>query len=172
MVRFPTQFDARDRICTNPGTGVKQLYEARVDNNGSIDLVESGVEDLYDFIQSFKESVDINTIVKRFAAGDTDVLAKRQAHYGDFTQFPSTYAEMLDAVIRGENYFNSLPLDVRKEFNFSFAEWMSAMDDMPEWMKKMGVSFEDPAQAAPQSTTADDPATPAGNPIPAQTVTE
>jgi hypothetical protein len=73
---FSTQFDARDRIISNAGSRIKQLYEARVDNQGHIDLVESGTEDLYDYIQSFKESCDINTIVKRFAAGDTDVLAR------------------------------------------------------------------------------------------------
>ena len=75
---FSTQFDARDRIISNAGSRIKQLYEARVDNQGHIDLVESGTEDLYDYIQSFKESCDINTIVKRFAAGDTDVLTRRQ----------------------------------------------------------------------------------------------
>ena len=116
---FSTQFDARDRIISNAGSRIKQLYEARVDNQGHIDLVESGTEDLYDYIQSFKESCDINTIVKRFAAGDTDVLARRQATYGDFTELPRTYAELLNTVIQGENYFNSLPFEMPKLF-FTF----------------------------------------------------
>lgn len=137
---FPTQFDARDRTISNVGDRIKQLYEARVDNNGTIDLVEAGRENLYDYIQSFKESCDINTIVKRFAAGDTDVLARRQATYGDFTQLPGTYAELLNTVIQGENYFNSLPLETRAKFNHSFREWMASMDNMQEFVEKMGFS--------------------------------
>lgn len=137
---FPTQFDARDRTISNVGDRIKQLYEARVDNNGTIDLVEAGRENLYDYIQSFKESCDINTIVKRFASGDTDVLARRQATYGDFTQFPGTYADLLNTVIQGENYFNSLPLETRAKFNHSFREWMASMDNMQEFVEKMGFS--------------------------------
>lgn len=137
---FPTQFDARDRTISNVGDRIKQLYEARVDNNGTVDLVEAGRENLYDYIQSFKESCDINTIVKRFASGDTDVLARRQATYGDFTQLPGTYAELLNTVIQGENYFNSLPLDTRAKFNHSFHEWMASMDNMQEFVEKMGFS--------------------------------
>lgn len=137
---FPTQFDARDRTISNVGDRIRQLYEARVDNNGTVDLVEAGRENLYDYIQSFKESCDINTIVKRFAAGDTDVLARRQATYGDFTQLPGTYAELLNTVIQGENYFNSLPLETRAKFNHSFREWMASMDNMQEFVEKMGFS--------------------------------
>ena len=137
---FLTQFDARDRTISNVGDRFKKLYEARVDNNGTIDLVEAGRENLYDYIQSFKDSCDINTIVKRFAAGDTDVLARRQATYGDFTQLPGTYAELLNTVIQGENYFNSLPLETRAKFNHSFHEWMASMDNMQEFVEKMGFS--------------------------------
>lgn len=151
---FQTQFDARDRIISNSGDRIKQLYEARVDNQGHIDLVESGTEDLYDYIQSFRESCDINTIVKRFAAGDTDVLARRQATYGDFTELPRTYAELLNTVIQGENYFNSLPLEIRAKFNHSFREWMASMDNMQEFVEKMGFS-QDPSGAAAQDLTSD-----------------
>ena len=157
---FQTQFDARDRIISNAGSRIKQLYDARVDNQGHIDLVESGTEDLYDYIQSFKESCDINTIVKRFAAGDTDVLARRQATYGDFTELPRTYAELLNTVIQGENYFNSLPLETRAKFNHSFREWMASMDNMQEFIEKMGFS-QDPSGAAVQDSTSDNGGKPA-----------
>lgn len=156
---FPTQFDARDRTISNVGDRIKQLYEARVDNNGTIDLVEAGSENLYDYIQSFKESCDINTIVKRFASGDTDVLARRQATYGDFTQLPGTYAELLNTVIQGENYFNSLPLETRAKFNHSFREWMASMDNMQEFVEKMGFSensshsnAEQPVSSEPEAS--------------------
>lgn len=47
---------------------------------------------------------------------------------------------MLNTVIQGENYFNSLPLETRSKFNHSFREWMASMDNMQEFVEKMGFS--------------------------------
>ena len=142
MPVFQTQFETRARVFSNPGSRVKPVYEAKIDSNGVIDLVETGSENLYDYIQSFKDSTDINTIVKRYAAGDVDVLSKKQGVYGDFTELPNTYAEMLNIVISGENMFNNLPVEVRAKFHHSFREWMSAMDDWSSFAELMGLSSD------------------------------
>lgn len=142
MPRFDTQFDFRDRVLSNVGNPVKPVYEAKVDSNGVIDLVQTGIENLYDYIQSFKDSCDINVIVKKFASGDVSVLSKKQGTYGDFSNMPETYAEMLNIVIAGENMFNSLPVETRAKFNHSFREWMSSMDNWSDFAEKMGLSAE------------------------------
>ena len=46
-------------------------------------LKESGKENLYEFIQSFKDSVDLHKIMDRFNAGDTAALQKVQGMFGD-----------------------------------------------------------------------------------------
>lgn len=135
---FRSAFDAHPRVIQNPGTRVKQLYSPVVKDTGELVLEESGTEDLYGYIQSHKDSCDINLILKRFASGDVSALSRAQGLFFDATQMPKTYAELLNAVITGERYFNSLPLDVRKEFDFDFNKWMAAMDDMPSWLAKMG----------------------------------
>lgn len=142
-----TQFDSHDRVRTNPGCREKQLYKAHVNENGVIELKEDGKTSLYDEIQSYKDSCDINVIVKRYAAGDVDVLARKQGVFMDVTPFPKTYRELLDSVIQGEEYFMSLPVDVRAKFNHSFTEWMSAMDDMPSFVEKMGLAQDEQAGA-------------------------
>lgn len=136
---FRTQFDPPVRVISNPGTRMHKLYHGCVDSDGVFDLVLDGEEDLYEQIQSHAESCDIHSIMKRFEAGDIEVLSQRQGVFGDFSEFPTNYAEILNSVIAGENYFNSLPVDVRAKFNHSFREWMASMDK-PDFLDRMGVS--------------------------------
>lgn len=138
IASFRSAFDEHPRVVQNPGSRVKQLYSPVVKDTGELVLEESGTEDLYGYIQSHKDSCDINLILKRFASGDASALSRAQGLFFDATQMPKTYAELLNAVITGERYFNSLSLDVRKEFDYDFNKWMAAMDDMPSWLAKMG----------------------------------
>lgn len=128
-MHFETQFRKPERFLSNPGSPVKILYGPEFDEKGRMNLVEKGRENLYDFIQSFKESVDIHVLLKRFANGETDVLSKIQGFYGDFTEFPRTYADLLNTVNEGEAFFNGLPVEVRSKFGHSFPVFMSALSD-------------------------------------------
>lgn len=112
--KFRDLYDHRDRVIENPGTPIRVLYTSKVADDGNIELIPSGTENLYDFIQSHRDSVDIHVILQRFANGDTTALSRAQGNYGDFTNLPSTYAELLNTMIAGENYFNSLPLEIRR----------------------------------------------------------
>lgn len=138
MRKFRTQFDERPRYQCCTGSRIKKLYAPRFDENGVMDLVEKGEENLYEYIQSHKDSVDINTLLRRYAQGDPDALSRVQAAYGDFTGLPSTYADLLNAVNDGKQYFESLPVDVRAQFNHSFSEFMASMDG-PDFWRKLGV---------------------------------
>lgn len=128
-MQFETQFRKPERFLSNPGSPVKILYGPEFDDKGRMNLVEKGRENLYDFIQSFKESVDIHVLLKRFANGETDVLSKIQGFYGDFSEFPRTYADLLNTVNEGEAFFNGLPVEVRSKFGHSFPVFMSALSD-------------------------------------------
>lgn len=128
-MQFETQFRKPERFLSNPGSPVKILYGPEFDEKGRMNLVEKGRENLYDFIQSFKESVDIHVLLKRFANGETDVLSKIQGFYGDFSEFPRTYADLLNTVNEGEAFFNGLPVEVRSKFGHSFPVFMSALSD-------------------------------------------
>lgn len=128
MNDFKTQFSPHDRVITESGTKIKKNYQAYFDESGNRELREVSTENRYDYIQSFKDSVDIHVILKRFANGDKDVLTQRQGAYGDFTIMPKTYAELLNRVIDAENIFNSLPLEERAKYNHSMAEWLIKYD--------------------------------------------
>ena len=125
---FETQFREPVRVISNSGSREKITYSPVFDENGVMELVESGRENLYDYIQSFKESTDINVILKKYASGDVSALAKSQGSFFDCTGMPRTYAEMLNTVIAAENTFNSLPVDEREKYGFSFERWLSELD--------------------------------------------
>lgn len=142
-MKFRTQYDARTRVYQEPGTEEHILYAPEFDKDGNYTLVETGRENLYDYIQSHAESVDIHVILERYARGDVAALSKRQGFYADVTGVPTTYAGMLNTVIAGERQFESLPLEIREKFDHSFQKWLASMDDMPKWLQLMGLAEPD-----------------------------
>lgn len=141
-MKFNTQYDKRAPVFQEPGSPIKPVYSPRYTDSGVLDLVQTGTENIYDFIQSHKESTDIHVLLDRFANGEEDVLQRMQGFYGDVTSMPKTYAEVLNAVIVGEETFARLPIDVKQRFNNSFAEWLASMDK-PDFASRMGVDSVD-----------------------------
>lgn len=156
MVSLSTQFRPRTRFRANSGSREKVLYAPQIAKDGTYELVESGRDDLYAAIQSHAESVDIHVILDRYARGDLGALSRVQGVYADVTGVPGTYAEMLNLVVAGEAQFNSLPLETRAKFDHSYAKWIAAMDNFPEWQKLMGI--EQPTSSLNNSEPAAPPA--------------
>lgn len=135
---FMTQYDARDRIESNPGNPIKQLFSGAYNERGQVELKEDGTEDLYAFIQSFAESTDIHSILQRYQNGEVDVLEKVQGFYGDISEMPKTYAEALQRIADSEKVFMSLPVDVRAKFGHSFSEFLAASQEA-DFLERLGV---------------------------------
>lgn len=148
LLSFKTQYDPHPRQTQNVGSGVKQLWSPKLQDDGSLQLIKAGTDDLYASIQSHKDSCDIHVLLKRYQNGDIEALSKVQGTYGDFTQMPKTFAEALNAMIAGEQMFNSLPVEVRKKFDFSLEKFILGMDDMPSWLEKVGSSAEQQSPAS------------------------
>ena len=89
-MNFKTQYDARERVETCPGSPVKQLYSGRYNERGQVELTPDGTDNIYEFIQSFAESTDIHTILRRYQNGEADVLSKVQGVYADITEMPAS----------------------------------------------------------------------------------
>lgn len=106
-MQFKTVFSKAERFYCASGEGTRPTYKAEIDKDGDIILVESGIEDTYSKIQSFKDSVDINVILERFAHGDTYALEQSQSFYGDFVEIPRSYMEALNAAIDLRNVYES-----------------------------------------------------------------
>lgn len=179
---FRTQFEKAPSISTEPGSRTKVMYGPKYDKQGRMYLVETGVHDLYAEIQSHADSVDIHVLLERFAQGDPGALTRIQGTYGDFTQLPGSFAEALNIMAAAEQYFMSLPVDVRDRFGQDFNQFIAAMDT-PDWVSKVGLDHAptpDPnaivspaASQAPQASSAPSsvsPATPSSTPSQAPSV--
>lgn len=149
---FKTQYDARDRIVSQPGNPIKQLYTGSYNERGQVELKEDGTEDLYAFIQSHAESTDIHAILRRYQNGEIDVLEKVQGFYGDITEMPRTYAEALQRIADSEKVFMSLPVEVRAKFGHSFSEFLAASQDA-DFLDRMGVQSKE--QPVPEPVAPD-----------------
>lgn len=127
---FDTQFTRLgvSRETSNPGSGMKDTYKMHVDEDGKRELKKSGEYNLYADIQSYKDSVSIDYILTRFINGDETALSRVQGIYGDFTDMPTTMAELQQRVIDAEHLFNNLPLDIREQYNFSASEFFAQLD--------------------------------------------
>lgn len=67
--------------------------------------------------QSMAPECDINRVMERWQK--TGVLEHRntfEGQYGDFTDTPSDYHASMNAVVRAEEMFSSLPSSIRKRF--------------------------------------------------------
>lgn len=131
---FRNQYDNRgDCDCTCHGRLEKPTYSANEDGLP----VESGIVNLYDEIQSHRESVELSTLLQRYAQGDATALNKIQGVYADVVDMPSTYSELFDRVRDAENSFNALPDDVRALFDYSPVSFWQSIGT-PEFADKIG----------------------------------
>lgn len=140
------KFSDCKKFPSNPGDRVHILYESKVFPDGTIELVQCGKEDFQDFIESWTDSCDMTHVLTQLRNGDLSVLNQRPGMYGNFTEMPSTLAEFMQLQIDSDRMFDSLPIDVKQEFdndkNKFFAqagnqEWYEKLKPvMPEDVKK------------------------------------
>ena len=140
-MEFKTQYDARERVFTDPGSPEHITYSGHYDEKGRVVLEESGRENIYDFIQSHAESCDIHVLMKRYQNGDVEALSQKQGFYGDFLDFPKTYAEALNHMNEMERQFMALPVETREKFGNSFTEFLAASAE-PDFLDRLGIKKE------------------------------
>lgn len=129
------------RFFSNPGSPIRDVLTGKVKSDGSIEVIKVGEENFQEYIQSFEEEGNIGAMIARLMEGDTSVLSSRSGMYGDFTQFPKTYAEILQSMIDARNYFEELPDEVRRKFDNDFNKFFVSCED-PDFAEKIGLVVE------------------------------
>lgn len=138
--RWKDLFVRQPRVRSQAGDFEKEEFIGRYDDRGHLCLEPTGKTNLYEFIQSFADSVDINIIMSKAQNGDPTVLSRVQGVYADISDMPKTMADLLNKVKAGEDAFNDLDVDIRAAFNHSLSEWM-ATAGTAEWCEKMGLEY-------------------------------
>lgn len=134
------------QFVSNPGSRFRPKYHGEVQEDGSVRLVFDGEEDVVKRIQADAIGADIPSIVARATAGDPTAFRQDSGFYGDVVGMPKTYAEILNTVNDGKAKFESLPVDVREKFDFSFEKWFATLG-RKEWFESMGLMPQESASA-------------------------
>lgn len=101
------------------GDGYIDEYQLRINKEtGEEELIKIGKRNIYEEIQSFKESADITNIISRFMNGESDLLHQVNGVYGDFTSAPTSYADYFAKVKEAEKIFNDLPDEIKSKFDY------------------------------------------------------
>lgn len=79
-------------------------------------------------VQSEVENCDINVIVDRYAKTGLLPVMNQSPVYGDVSDAP-TYQDALHVVIEAQKAFNSLPANIRKQFDNDPAQFLAFVDD-------------------------------------------
>lgn len=143
---FRTVFD-RIEVNSNSGDRFNITYNFKYDENGLETLTESGKIDVYEKIQSFKDSCDLQVLLMRYANGDTSALNARPIFYGDISDAPKSLSEHYQLLHDAEVAFDRLPADVRANFDYDVVKFYSSIGS-DQFYKSLGIDVKaDPIKA-------------------------
>lgn len=122
---FRNKYEKHDRVNADPGSPIKIEYQLRIVDN-SEEIVETGKSNLYEYIQSHADSVDITKILERCALiQDYSILNRIPASFMDVTDMPGNLAEAYAHVQDAKNFFDRMPIDIKEKYQNNFVEFMS-----------------------------------------------
>lgn len=138
-----------DRSPTPCGCKTQPIYVKKIDADGEPSLEKVGEKNIYDIIQAHLDDTRIESLVARYEAGDNTVLGKLQGFYADLTQSATSLAEAENSLIKVENYYNSLPPEIRNKFD-DLKKFVAAIgtDDLKDTFDAYLSKFSSPADHA------------------------
>lgn len=127
-MKFRCAYEKHDRFISPSGDGFENQYRREYKPDiKRYQLVCTGQTDAYKAIQIAAEGVDLKSLLARYINGDESALGVDVGSYADLTTAPKTLLEARLKLIDAEKKFESLPVDVRKEFNNNFNEFLSSV---------------------------------------------
>lgn len=141
------------------GDGTRLQYMLKIDDDGCECLYCSGQTDQYAEIQSYRESCDLAMLLRNIdpmslnnAISTYSVDDILNSGIMDYSTMPTSLGGMFNLVQQGENLFNGLPEEVRREFNYSVKNFVSKFgsDDFNNILNKymapsnIGGAFAEP----------------------------
>lgn len=130
------QFNRPKTLPTEPGDHYINEYQEEISKDGHKELVKIGEKDIYEMIQIDLESTKIENILHAVAMGDLQALQQKEALYVDATTMPKNLMEAQNIVVKAKSEFEKLPLEVRKEFDYSAEKYVSEMGTK-EFLEKL-----------------------------------
>lgn len=130
------------QFVSQPGSFETPALEARLRPDGSYGIEQVGMVDTWNQIQACRASTDMSLILSRYMAGDTSALSRAQGFYGDISEMPENMHEALSVMLRAQQDFDALPLEVRERFGMDVYRYISELGT-PGFADKLKVSSKD-----------------------------
>lgn len=118
----------RDNLyhCSNEtGQIDRPVIKWRLNNKGEQIRKVVDFEPVYEKIQAERDAVDLQAILRRYEEGDATALDKVHGMYIDTADLPKTYADMYRAVQIHNDSFNSMPIEIKEQFDNNPAKFWS-----------------------------------------------
>lgn len=125
----------RKRFYAPIGTHFLNVYQEEI-VKGKKELVKTGETNVYDRIQEDLEGTKIENILHAVAMGDLSALNQRETVYADATTMPHSLMEAQNLVVKMKYEFEQMPLEVRKQFDYSAEKYVEEMGT-EAFMEKM-----------------------------------
>ena len=117
------------------GTHFLNVYQEEI-IDGKKELVKTGETNVYERIQEDLEGTKIENILHAAMMGDLSVLNQRETIYADATTMPKNLMEAQNLVVKMKYEFEQMPLEVRKQFDYSAEKYVDEMGT-DAFMEKM-----------------------------------
>lgn len=140
------------KFYSDPGERYEPLYTPDIQSDGTIELVQTGVEDLWELHDSCKDSCDVNILAQRYLAGDESALNRGNPMFLDLLGAPKTLAEAYQINFRAQAAFENLPANVKEKFGNSYMQFIEGAGT-PEWFETLKMN--DPAIEKKESEQVD-----------------
>lgn len=129
------------------GTPEKTIFAGEFDDEGKFSVKPVGKVNLYEEIQMYRDSCDINSILERYSAGDDSVLEKTNGFFADFSAFPDNYAGVFNMIENCRNFFDKMPASFKEKYGNNFETFMAsaeAEDFLPKIKQEPSIGTTTP----------------------------
>lgn len=127
-----------EKFVSCPGSRYRDIYTPHVLKDGSVELVVTGKEDLWELYNANRDSCDLNKLVERFEAGDVTALQRGNPVFMDLLGAPKSLAEAYALTYRAEAAFDLLPSSIREKFDSDFSRFLSTAGS-DEWFAALKI---------------------------------
>lgn len=146
--------DGSHPVYTPSGTTVYERFVATVTEEG-LKKVKVEEVDRYAVIQSFREGVDIHTILARFAeTQDPALLFRRAGVFADVRGMPLNVSGAAHALFEAQKAYKALDPDIRA--NVTFDQLLSDPTELGRVIERMAAGRRDVAKPGVKSTEGGD----------------
>lgn len=125
--KIRSAFNHGSTVCCSSGKRTLDKFRRRIEA-GKATLVPDGVEDIYQGIQLAAQGNLVGDLIKRAGMGDDKALGVDTDSFVDLTNAPKSLLDAENRLIAAREQFDSLPLDIKKQFG-SLSAFLSAVDD-------------------------------------------